>query len=240
MQQILLATDIDGTLVGDDDALSSLNKLLSELREKGSIKLAYVTGRSLMSYRKLKTEKDLLTPDALITAVGTEIYQNEINLFDNWPTASGWDRDSVVKILDNISGLTKQPKSEQRPFKVSFYVKDNPKVVDLVRHKLSDMYVDVLYSHQLYLDILPRDINKGSALSYLSSLWDIDNNNIIACGDSANDIDMLNVSKAIIVANTKQELLEWVTTREDSQNIYLAKQAYASGIVEGLKYFKVL
>lgn len=239
MREILLATDLDGTLIGDDEALKNLNNLLSELMAANSLKLAYVTGRSLESYNQLAASKSLLTPDALVTAVGTEIYWSGTDLSYGWPKPVDWHRESILSKLGDLHELIKQPETEQRPYKVSFYLKDNPKVLDLVRQRLSGDAVDVLYSHQEYLDILPKGINKGGALNHLASHWKIDNSNIVACGDSANDIDMLTISKAVVVANAHQELLDWVHS-DNGPNIYLAKQAYAAGIREGLRNFQSL
>jgi len=240
VNEIHLATDLDGTLIGDDNSLRILNSHLSELRTKNLLKLAYITGRSLELYRQLASDKSLLAPDVLVTAVGTEIYWNGTDLSDDWPTDIEWDRKVIVNALSDLPGLTSQPKSEQRPYKVSYYLKNNLKVLGLVRKKLSHYSVDILYSHQEYLDILPRGINKGSALTYLSSHWNISKNNIIACGDSANDIDMLSISNAVIVGNARQELIDWVSTHNSKINIYLAKRSYAAGIDEGLKYFRSL
>lgn len=47
MNSFLLATDLDNTLVGNDAALTNLNQQLAQKRERGEIKIVYITGRSL-------------------------------------------------------------------------------------------------------------------------------------------------------------------------------------------------
>ena len=58
MDAILLATDLDGTLVGDDGATQKLNVIVNELRETKGLKFAYVTGRSPELFDELQKEKE--------------------------------------------------------------------------------------------------------------------------------------------------------------------------------------
>lgn len=61
--------------------------------------------------------------------------------------------------------------------------------------------------------------------------------NVIAAGDSGNDIDMFrDPIKGIIVGNRSEELADYQTTK----SIYVAKNAASSGILEGLKHYKVI
>ena len=73
MNPFLFVTDLDNTLVGDDAALVELNKTLASHRQQYNSKIVYATGRPLYLYRLLAEAKSLIPPDALITAVGTEM-----------------------------------------------------------------------------------------------------------------------------------------------------------------------
>ncbi|NCU37814.1 sucrose-phosphate phosphatase [Candidatus Saccharibacteria bacterium] len=239
MNEILVATDLDGTLIGDDEALQKLNDYLTALREHSRLKLAYVTGRSMTLYQQLAAQKSLITPDALVTAVGTEIYWNGTETADNWPVCNNWNRLKIVQALSEIEQLATQPESEQRPFKISYFLgQNNDAILAKVKYVLEDFDVDIVYSQDLYLDILPKHINKGSALMHLAIKWDIDSKSIFACGDSGNDIDMLKVSKSIVVGNAKQELLDWARHSSSTElPIYIAKHSFAAGILEGLAFY---
>ena len=70
----LLITDLDHTLVGNDESLDLLNQVLDRYRQTLGTKIVYATGRSRASYQDLITTQRLLVPDVLIAAVGTEIY----------------------------------------------------------------------------------------------------------------------------------------------------------------------
>lgn len=236
---MLLATDLDGTLVGDAESLKRLNVVIAELRKQGKLKLAYVTGRSPELYQKLHSEHNLLIPDALVTAVGTEIYFNAKASAENWPKAINWNREDIVKRLRQFTQLKLQQVSEQRPYKISYILEGDNKTVAAVKSELSNKGVDVLYSHDLYLDVLPQGVNKGSAISYLAMFWQIDTEQVIACGDSGNDIDMLRGNNAVIVNNARSELLEWAKSVLANDKVYIAHHSYAAGILEGLRHYRV-
>ncbi len=125
MTPFLFVTDLDNTLVGDDNALAELNPKLSQHRQEYRTKIVYATGRSPILYRQLQTKKQLLQPDALIAAVGTEIYLNGSETPDSaWSERlrQGWNRDAIIATTAHFADLIPQPESEQRPFKVSFFL----------------------------------------------------------------------------------------------------------------------
>lgn len=71
---VLLMSDIDGTLVGDEGATQRFrHDWHHKYREKGC-KLIYNTGRPFNSALRLITENQLDCPDALICSEGTEMY----------------------------------------------------------------------------------------------------------------------------------------------------------------------
>ena len=248
MTPFLFVTDLDNTLVGDDKALAELNRKLSQHREEHGTKIVYATGRSPVLYQQLQTAKNLLHPDALIAAVGTEIYLNGNDTPDPaWSErlSQGWDRDLVVATTAHFADLTPQPDSEQRPFKVSFFLTQVAASVVLPQLKslLQERSVDtkLIYSTGQDLDILPRNSDKGLAMQFLRQKWGIDAEKTVACGDSGNDIALFSVGeeRGIVVGNASLELLEWHNTNPDNYR-YLAKANCAGGILEGLKHFGFL
>jgi Cof subfamily protein (haloacid dehalogenase superfamily) len=50
---------------------------------------------------------------------------------------------------------------------------------------------EVVQSHRLLIEIIPRNVNKGRALAWLSSHYGIPQNAVLAIGDQENDIPML-------------------------------------------------
>jgi hypothetical protein len=246
MSSFLFITDLDHTFVGDDSALEILQQQLREHRRQHGTKIVYATGRSPTLYRQLQVEKALLEPDALISSVGTEIYCT-----DNYETpdlewsewlSSGWNREVIVTLAADFPALTPQPDSEQRPFKVSYFI--SPTDYEIVAPQLQaglqaqNLTTRLIYSGSQDLDILPRRGNKGLAMQFLANRWQIEPHRTVACGDSGNDIDLFQVGaeRGILVGNAKPELLAWYRANP-SPHLYLAKAYYAAGILEGLIHF---
>nr|WP_199315438.1 sucrose-phosphate phosphatase [Aerosakkonema funiforme] len=250
--KFLFVTDLDNTLVGDDEALEKLNQLLSQHRQEHGTKIVYATGRSLALYRELLTEKQLLEPDALIAAVGTEIYykysadsQDEPDPIWSAQLSVGWNRDVVVATGANFADIVPQPASEQRPFKVSYFVTERAaeEVIPRLESLLKERGVDAqsIYSGNKDLDILPRNSNKGLAVQFLREQWGIEATRTVVCGDSGNDIALFSIGepRGIIVGNAQPELRRWLKANPADYR-YLAKAACAGGILEGLYHFGFL
>lgn len=244
----LFITDLDHTLVGDDAAMAELNRRLEQHRQQYGTQIVYSTGRSLTSYRHLIAEKSLLSPDILICAVGTEIYARAAEPTDAlWAEklSQGWDRSIVVAIAAHFADLTPQPASEQRPFKVSFYLTEQAAVETVpqlqARLDAQELETQVIFSGGKDLDILPRQANKGMAMTFVRQRLQVDPLKTIACGDSGNDIALFadRLERGIIVGNARSELLQW-HEENPNPNRYLARAHCAAGILEGLQYFEFL
>lgn len=249
MAKFLFVTDLDNTLVGDDTALEELNQRLHDSAQKHGSKIVYITGRSLTLYRELATEKQLLPPDALVTSVGTEIYYNPNDPVPDpaWSEqlSPGWDRDLVTATAAHFADLVPQPDTEQRPFKVSYFLTEEaavevlPRLDTLLQER--GLNTRLVYSSNKDLDILPKRGNKGLAMEFLRHKWGFDETQTVACGDSGNDIALFNMGKerGIIVGNAQPELMQWYEINP-ADHIYLANAHCAAGILEGLYYFSFI
>lgn len=248
MAQFLFVTDLDNTLVGDDEALEILNQKLTHHRSHHGTKIVYSTGRSLTLYRELEAEKSLIPPDILVLSVGTEIYTAEATTPDpQWSAqlSAGWNRTEIVTIAEGFPELTPQPASEQTPFKASYFLDES--AAETVLPKLEKdlkaygLEVQVIYSSGVDLDILPRTANKGAATAFLQQQLGLAADQTVVCGDSGNDLSLFRdvQSRGVIVGNARPELLDWHHAHP-SRDRYLAQAHCAGGILEGLHYFGFL
>lgn len=244
----LFISDLDNTLVGDDDALVELNQYLADHRQKYKSKIVYATGRSLYLYRLLAEAKSLIPPDSLITSVGTEMYfDSDSEQFDpEWAEilSQGWDREAIMEIASQFDTLQSQPKSEQNPFKISYYLvqPEAQKTLSKLESALQKhgYEIKLIYSAGQDLDLLPKNGDKGLAVQFLRQKWGISAEKTIVCGDSGNDISMFKgQEKGLIVSNAKPELIQWYEANQNN-NVHLAKSACAGGIIEGLKHFSFI
>jgi sucrose-phosphate synthase len=236
-----MITDIDNTLIGDDNRhLEHLLQLLE--RHRDDIGFGVATGRTVSSTVAHVEKHGVHAPDIIISSVGTEIYYGkQLHYGRGWDThiSAQWDREKIVQLLKHFSFLTYQDEDTQRRFKISYNMdpgKDRLAMIHdrLVREKCR---YNLIYSHNKYLDILPYRASKGKALRYLSYKWEIPLANFLVCGDSGNDEEMLRGEpKAVVVGNYSSELQALRKLR----NIYFAKQPEAGGILEGIEHYQFI
>ena len=141
------------------------------------------------------------------------------------------------RVLGDLPGLEAQPKREQSRFKISYYYDPRiaPSVEEINRllHQ-EELAVNAISSFGQYLDLLPIRASKGLALRYVADRWDIPLEHILAAGGSGADEDMMRGNTlGVVVANRHNEELSELT---DIEHIYYAKQPYAGGILEAIKY----
>lgn len=249
MSNFLFISDLDNTLIGDDQSLENLNQKLQQSREKNGTQIVYATGRSLFLYQQLTQQKPLLSPDALIASVGTEIYLNpETETMDqDWENylSQNWHPNKILEITKDFSELIPQPEFEQGQFKISFNLSLQAlqDIVTSLKQALNEANLDVklIYSGGKDLDIIPQEADKGLAVQFLQRKLNRSDENTIVCGDSGNDIALFDTGnpKGILVGNAQAELKQWYQNNATEYR-YLAEQHYAAGIIEGLEYFNLI
>lgn len=235
----LLATDMDGTFIGDDDAMFRLWDLVLERR----IPLAFSTGRHLRSiqdfYAEKKTER---RADVCVCMVGTDIHflaGNGYEIDHDWhdQISAGWNKTAVEEILHSIPEAEMQDPQWQSEFKSSYYLEKNAdqRLADIHdRLTQAGLTAKMVYSAGRFLDLLPIRSGKGEAIRYVVSKCGVPPANVVTCGDTGNDLDMMRPElgfKSIAVGNATPEL-----KRLQGPQVYHAAASYAAGILEGLHH----
>lgn len=236
----LFITDIDYTLLGDDEALA---ELVAEIRGSDTeIGFGLATGRSFESVKEVLERYDLPSPDIIISSVGSEMYYGPDHLPDQGyqrHISYGWKPDKIRKVLSELDFLNPQEDKAQRKFKISYYLEDSGDYLERIHKQLSDakLRYNLIYSHGQFLDILPHRASKGKAIKYLCYKWGISPEQVAVSGDSGNDEEMLRGNfKGIIVGNHSEEL----ERLRGKKRIYFAEGHYAKGVLEGLKHYGFL
>ena len=234
----LVVSDIDNTLIGRDNVqLPELIRLLNEHHER--VGFCVATGRSIDSAREFLARYKLPQPDVIIASVGAEIYYGGDLLYEKgWDThiSHRWNRERLREILDGIDFLTLQEEQTQRPYKLSYYMEPAKDRIAHIHDLLlrSRLRYNLIYSHNQFLDVLPYRASKGKAIRYLSYKWEIPLDNILVCGDSGNDEEMLRGEPlAVVVGNFSAELERLRGLR----HVYFAQAECAGGILEGLRHY---
>ncbi len=235
-----IITDIDDTLIGDDESLNEFVDLIR--RNRDNVGFGIATGRTVDSAVQILDEHGVDTPDIIISSVGSEMYYQKPGFPDKgWRThiSKRWDRKGIKSLLDQFDFLTYQEEETQREFKISYYMDDEKDRIAAIHEVLLNHkhHYSLIYSSGRYLDILPYRASKGKAVRYIGYKWDISYNDIFVCGDSGNDREMLEGGPlGIVVSNYTPEL----ESLKGRKRIYFSKTAYAAGIIEGLGKYEFI
>lgn len=236
----LMITDIDNTLIGDDEGLQKLLDILDESHDK--IAWGVATGRSLGLTLDVMTEYNIPIPDILICSVGTEMYYGpDLRMDKGWQQhiSYRWQPEKIRKALNDVEFLTLQEAEGQRSHKISYYMADDYDYLAWVHHVLDEAkaHCEIIYSHGQFLDILPLRASKGKAIDYVISKYGFSARHVMVAGDSGNDQDMLlGQARGLVVGNYAEELGKL----KGKPRIYFSKHAYAAGIIDGLHHFGMI
>jgi len=234
---LTLATDLDGTFAGGPrSARDRLQRLLAA--RSGGL-LIYVTGRSVPAARALMAEAGLPHPDVLIADVGTTVVDGrsfapigaiEAELAGRWPGG-----DAVRARLAGYPAVVEQ--SVRAPRRVS-YERVNGEfeaVVSGVRDRLAGLDVHVIGSAGVYVDVLPRGIDKGTTLRRVLRWLGRPEAHVVVAGDTLNDLALFETGlRGIAVGNSEPALVARIRQRK---GVFLATGPGAQGILEGLAHF---
>ena len=225
---MLLATDLDGTfLAGDTEQRLKLYQLIAAHPE---IKLAFVTGRGLESVLPLLADPTIPEPDYIICDVGCTVVDGHTqqaiqplqgDIDKRWPSEH-----VVEQAVAHIPNLQRQDVPQERRF--SFFCDADAissELVDAVR----ELDCDLLYSANLYLDILPKGVNKGSTLRGLVEVLGISDEDVLVAGDTLNDLSMYEHGFiGVCVGDSEPALL---SETENRARVYHADQPGCGGIL---------
>ena len=238
----LLATDIDGTLVG---CAASLHRFADWQARQDDMMYGVATGRSLHAALDVLEREGAPLPPVMIVNVGSEIYWQRPGsphyLRDaQWDQAiaEGWERAAVDHLAAVRMGFRRQPAMEQRPHKLSYFVDEGTAAqrVTELRAALREagLAANVIHSHGRFVDVLPARANKGLAVAWVAQRLAIAPDRVFVAGDSGNDIDMLRLAaNPVIVANHR----DGITEMPELRHAYVAGSACAGGIIEGVEHF---
>jgi len=234
----LLVSDLDGTLLGDDAALDRFRSWLGPRRAE--VGLVYASGRHLESIRTLVDAGVLPPPDAVISAVGTEVHDRDGNAFPGWSDRlSGWDAELVRDVLRPFRWLVPQESEFQSPVKVSYDADGLTASDSATIHRMLEeagVAATVVSSGGRFVDVLPALAGKGRATRFLAEAWEIAPDDVLVFGDSGNDTELLTSGfRGTMVANAHPDLRSAVAS-----DVYLSPKAFADGVIDGMTYWTAI
>ena len=234
-----LVCEIDETLLGDQEALTQLIRRINEQGKTTGIGIA--TGRSLSSALAMLEEWRFPMPDVLIASTGSEIYYGSQVVPDpNWERhiSYRWQPEAIRAAMLELPGIELQPSEAQGKYKISYFVdaEKAPSFEDMMQHlRRNRLHVNGIYSHNMYLDLLPIRASKGNAIRYCAWKWDLPIDRFLVAGASGNDESMLaGNTLAVVVGNHSPE----IEKLREYPKIYFSDGQYSWGILEALDHYE--
>jgi sucrose-6F-phosphate phosphohydrolase len=226
----LLVCDLDDTLTGDKKGIKKFNEIITSKK----FCLAYSSGRYKSSMTLLIGRSELINPEFIISNLGTEIYYapnwNKDQEWENFIKKS-WEKEKIVSVLEDFD-LQRQPYDKK--FVIPYYTKDEAKV-KVIEEKMKACNAKVIHTGKRFLDIIPESAGKGNAARYLGSKLKLQ---IICCGDSENDEEMLEKSDyGILVGNAPLHLRKKMSKHS---HVHVAESFYVMGVIEGLRHHGII
>lgn len=233
----LLVSDVDNTLLGDDEGLKHFVRWYERVRDWLGIALA--SGRFYESVVESVETSALPEPCAIIGGVGTDIRLHPTGKpLDGWHQHIGvnWDSTRIRQILSQDHDLEPQPDELQSDYKVSYYLREASagQLEELDRRiRAAGIEAGIVYSSQRDLDVLPARANKGLAARFLAERMGLHQDAVLVAGDSGNDLSLFQQGfRGVVVANAHRELQ---SLKHD--DVYRATAGHAAGVLEGLQYW---
>lgn len=234
---MMLATDLDGTfLAGDPDNRQRLYQLINA---HPGITLVFVTGRGLEVVVPLLSDPAIPRPDYIICDVGATLVDGD-TLQPVYPVQSEieqrWPGEQVVaQRMAGFPGLERQEVPQQR--RCSWFCEPGA-VTERVHKAADELGCDLLFSAGVYLDCLPKGVNKGSTLRRLVEHLGESMDRVLVAGDTLNDLSMYEQGfMGVCVGESEQGLLD---ATADRAKVLHARLSGCGGILEAVSHFGFL
>lgn len=232
----LIALDMDGTLLNDELEISSQNQqLIAEVQKRG-IPVVLSTGRTIMTCRPFA---DLLNLTSyLVTVNGSEIWHTSGKLIER--TTLTLEQIEMLTTLRNkydtrfwatsINHIYRNEIPEQLGkhdwLKFGFDV-ENDRIREKIMAALSNSHhFEVTNSSLTNIEVNAAGINKANALKKICKKLDIEMDNVMAMGDSLNDLAMINEAGIGIAMGNAQEAVkqaaDWTTLKNIDDGVAAA------------------
>lgn len=108
----------------------------------------------------------------------------------------------------------------------------DPEEISFLKDRTSNLELNIYPSKETYLEIMPANASKTSAINFLERRFNLDNSGIIAIGDNYNDIDMLEYAGlGIAMGNAPEEVKKHandITLTNDEDGVSEALKKYVT------------
>lgn len=234
----LIALDMDGTLVNHEGEVSQANAAaVKKAKEKG-IHVVLSTGRSLSRCRDIA--ESLGRSSYIVTINGGEIYDHEFNLVDQnilehkhverlWELKNEhglyfWS--STVQGLYNTQNPFDKEILDYEWLKFGYDIEDDEVRQVILDELNANKDLEVTNSSPTNIEINPVGVNKAAALLKVCDWLDIEMKQVMAVGDSMNDMAMIREAGLGVAMGNAQDAVKkeaaFVTTSNQEDGVAFA------------------
>lgn len=256
MRYELIALDIDGTILNSNMTITEETKKVIRLCIENGVKVVLASGRLSQAINAYTGVLDL--KGYQITLNGAVIKEaetgNTLKKFiiprndyeDILEKLSNVNYSTVVfgvdayykdcdceeiRIIEKLSGIdadfVSNFKDVEDPTKILFVINDIDEI-NKFRHMIENEKYTVIRTGFNHVEIVRKDIDKGTALKIIADKYNIPREKVLAIGDSENDIGMLKYAgKGIAMGNAYdnvKEISDEITASCDEEGV--AKAIY--------------
>jgi sucrose-6F-phosphate phosphohydrolase len=234
---ILLICELDEQLLENRKSLEWFGHWL--MVHPKQIRLVYLTAFSTDCVRELVAISRVPSPEFVIAWGGTEV-----DCFDTGASVAGWankipsdwNTGRIRDALAEFPELKLHSEFMQSKNKVSYFLdRALPRALLQIEITLasSGLEANLSYFKHEFLDVLPRGINRVSAVDFLLSVTRVPKHQTVICGSSIGDLGLYQQGyRGIVTASADAELRDRVPA-----TAYRCERRSAAGLLEGLEHW---
>ncbi|WP_082232309.1 Cof-type HAD-IIB family hydrolase [Halobacillus massiliensis] len=231
----LIALDMDGTLLNSDDIVSEATKEAIQKAKDRGIHVVISTGRSLDRCREIA--ESLGRSSYIVTINGGEIYNEKFELVDQtllepklvdrlWELREQhnvhfWS--STVEGQFNSDSPFEKEVNEYQWLKFGFDIEDDEVRQVILDELNANDQLEVTNSSPTNIEVNPAGVNKAAALLKVCERLNIKMENVMAVGDSLNDLAMIReAGLGVAMGNAQEDVKKeaaWVTSANDEDGV---------------------
>lgn len=230
----IIALDMDGTLLNHHEEISEENKRAIKLARQLDIQIVISTGRPFQQIERYVDELNL--DSFFVTVNGGEIRDGSGKLLERHLLKYDyverlWDLVNIHKVkywavtVDRLFRNNIPPNINIMNYQWLKFGYDIPdmKIRKMVLQELKNYKLEVTNSSPTNIEVNPFGINKGFALEKICSQCGLKMENVMAIGDSLNDMSMITKAGYGVAMGNAQDIVkksaDWITGSNDENGV---------------------
>lgn len=241
----IIALDMDGTLLNGEHQVSKENRYWIDKAFEAGIEVCLSTGRGIQSVDPYIVELGLTTP--MVTVNGSEVWEKPGSLWVRHTVEAEqiaqlrelalkhdvWYWAYTTEGVFNKDVWAERDVADYTWMKFGYYT-DNDQARDAIWHQVVEMdQYEVTNSHPKNMELNPKGISKASGLRELCSRKELDMSQVVAVGDSLNDIAMIRDAGLGVAMGNAQEVVKQAADRVTATNLEDGVAQVIQWVLEG-------